>query len=149
MTESFEHDYSVIDHVDGKLLVLTNNGAPNYRLIAIDPAKPDESHWQTILPEKKEVLQWVNLMNGTLVAGYLSDVSSTVKIYGLAGNHMSDIPLPGLGIVGGFSSRNNETEGFFSFTSFTDPGTTYRYDAKAGTYKEFRKSPNGLQRREL
>lgn len=139
VTESFEHDYSVVDHINGKLLVLTNNGAPNYRLVAIDPKKPEPAKWTTLIPETKQVLQWVNLMDGKLVAGYLADVKSAVKIYDLSGTFVADIALPGLGIVGGFSSRNKESEGFFSFTSFTDPGTIYRYDAKTNTYTPFRK----------
>lgn len=140
ITESFEHDYSVIDHVNGKLLVLTNNGAPNYRLLAIDPNKPKENQWVTLIPETKEVLQWVNLMDGKLLAGYLSDVKSAVKIYDMAGKLNADIMLPGVGMVGGFSSRKEDSEGFFSFTSFTDPGTVYHYDAKTNTYKEFFKT---------
>ena len=140
VTESFEHDYSVIDHVNGKLLVLTNKDAANYRLVAIDPAKPGEADWKLLIPESRDVLQWVSLMDGELLAGYLSDVKSAVKRYDLSGKFIADIALPGLGMASGFSSRKEDAEGFFSFTGFTDPGTVYRYDAKTDTYQPFFKT---------
>ena len=47
----------MIDNVGDKLLVETNHKAPNSRVVLIDPAKPDEANWTTVLPEKPEPLQ--------------------------------------------------------------------------------------------
>lgn len=140
IVDNFEHDFSVIDHVNGKLLVLTNHGAPKSRLLAIDPARPAEAQWQTVLPETKDVLEWVALVNNKIVAAYLSDVKSVLKTYDLTGKLLSDIVLPGPGMVTGFSSKIKDTEGFFSFTGFTDPGTIYRYDAVTGKCTEYIKT---------
>ena len=140
VSDQFTDDFSVVDHIKGRLLVLTNHGAPNSRLVAVDPKHPSERDWVTILPETKSVLQWVHLAGGKIVAGYLTDVKSELKTYDPAGRFLADIGLPGPGMVGGFSSKKDDTEAFFSFTGFTDPGTIYRYDAKTNTQKEFIRS---------
>jgi len=36
--------------------------------------------------------------------------------------------LPGIGSAGGFGGKREDTETFYSFTSFTTPATIYRYD---------------------
>ena len=40
--------------------------------------------------------------------------------------------LPGLGSIGGFSGRRSDRETFYLFTSYTSPGTIYRYDLVTG-----------------
>ena len=37
-----------------------------------------------------------------------------------------EIPLPGIGSVYAFNGRRHDSEAFFSFTSFVDPGSTFR-----------------------
>ena len=44
--------FGVIDNVGDKLLVQTNHSAPNWRVVLIDPAKPDQASWQTVLAER-------------------------------------------------------------------------------------------------
>jgi hypothetical protein len=39
-----------------------------------------------------------------------------------------DVELPGIGSAGGFDGKREDTETFYSFTSFTTPNTIYRYD---------------------
>jgi prolyl oligopeptidase len=48
------------------------------------------------------------------------------------------MPRPGLGSVGGFGGRRDDSETFYSFTSYTVPGSIYRYDVKTGAAKLFR-----------
>lgn len=141
---NFNHTFSLIDVVDGKLLVYTDYSAPKYQLIAIDPENPAEKNWKTIIPESTDLLQSINLIDHKILAGYLSDVKSVLKTYDITGKHISDIDLPGLGMVGGFSSKKTESEGFFSFTSFTDPGTIYKYNATSNTYEEFIKTKSAF-----
>ncbi len=42
--------FNVVDNVGAEILVATNHGAPNWRVVAIDPAKPAEANWRTVLP---------------------------------------------------------------------------------------------------
>ena len=40
LVEGFKHHSSLVEHVEGKLYVLTDIGAPRYRLVAADPPRP-------------------------------------------------------------------------------------------------------------
>ena len=43
-----------------------------------------------------------------------------MRVFDLAGKHVRDVELPGLGSVGGFGGRRDDSETFYSFTSYTD-----------------------------
>ena len=58
---------------------------------------------------------------------YLRDVHSVLQLRSLAtGRLRQEIPLPGIGSVYAFNGRRHDSEAFFSFTSFVDPGSTFR-----------------------
>lgn len=131
LVPEIDDDYSVIDNVGEKLLVLTNNEAPNQRLLAIDVNKPDRENWETLIPETEDVLEGVYLMGGKLIAQYLHQAYTTAKVYSLDGKFLADLNLPGIGSVGGFSGKPDDQNAFYSFTSFTHPSTIYRLDMES------------------
>src|SRR5690606_17883863 len=49
-----------------------------------------------------------------------------------------ELVLPGIGTVGGLGGRMTDTETYYSFTSFTAPGTIYRFDLASGKSTVFR-----------
>ncbi|MEN9507733.1 MAG: hypothetical protein RLZZ621_296 [Gemmatimonadota bacterium] len=124
----FDDQFAVLDNDGDELLVLTNRGAPNQRVVRINPMHPDESQWQVIIPEQPEPLETVGMAGGQLFACYLRDVTSRVVAYRPDGSPIGDVTLPGLGTVMGFNGPYDATATYFSFTSFTEPATVYRYD---------------------
>lgn len=128
LVTSFDHQFSVIDNVGDRLLVLTNEKAPNNRVVMIDPASPGEDHWKVILPEKPEPLTSVSHVGGKLIATYMKDVSSRVFVFDVDGRLENEIPLPGLGVTYGFGGRYEDTTVYYTFTSFAYPQTIFRYD---------------------
>jgi len=140
LIDNFEAEYNFIDNIDDKFLVLTNYQAPNNKLILIDLKNPSKENWKTIIPESKNVIQNVSRIGGKLIVTYLQDASSKVSVYTESGNYLYDIKLPTLGTVLGFSGKNNDTETFYTFTSFTYPPTIYRYDVKNNKSTLFKKS---------
>ncbi|MDO1445986.1 prolyl oligopeptidase family serine peptidase [Rhodocytophaga aerolata] len=138
--KGFENNYSVIDNVGNKLLVHTDYGAPNYRLVSIDPRQTHSSSWKTIIPEKPELLEGVNSAGGKLFASYLKDASSKVYQLSIDGKTENEIKLPAIGSAGGFSGEKTDKELFYTFTSFTYPTTIYRYTIATGKSEIFRKS---------
>ncbi|MBN4062265.1 MAG: S9 family peptidase [Flavobacteriales bacterium] len=135
----FENDYSVIDNKGDKLLVLTNDGAPKYRVILIDTKNPSRENWQELIPEKEDVLQGVTLCNGKLVVQYLKDVSTRLYVYSLDGEMEKEIELPGLGIAGGFSAKKDDSIAFYSFVNYTTPATIFKYNEVSNTSEIYRK----------
>jgi len=140
LVKGFEFDSSPIDTVDGKVLVYTNVDAPDFRVVAVDPARPAKENWQTVIPEKPEVLSGANTAAGFLFTNYLKDASTKIYQHDLAGKLIREIELPALGSAGGFGGKRDEKTLFYTFTSFTYPPTIYKYDPATGKSEVFRKS---------
>jgi prolyl oligopeptidase len=135
----FEHDGNPIEVVDGKFLVHTNADAPNFRVVAIDPAKPEKEHWATVIPEKPEVLSGAGTAGGYIFTNYLKDANSKITQHRLDGTLVREIELPALGSAGGFGGKRDEKTLFYTFTSFTYPPTIYKFDPATGASEVFRK----------
>ena len=123
---SYEFDTSVIGNLGDELLLYTNDHAPNYRVVRADPRRPTE--WQEILPETAEKLEGISQAAGCLLATYLHDASSRVRVYSEAGEWRHDVALPAIGTAGGFGGRRTDEVLYYAFTSFTYPTTIYQYD---------------------
>jgi prolyl oligopeptidase len=134
----FDDQFTVLDTDEDALLVLTNRGAPNQRVVRIDPAHPSESHWTTIIPEREEPLEAVSTAGGRLIALYLKDVTSRAVAYRYDGTLEREIVLPGLGTTMGFDGEHDATTVFYTFTSFTAPATVYRLDLASGESAVYR-----------
>lgn len=116
----------------------TDLDAPRGRVIAVDLRNPARESWRELIPQAPETLEGVAVLNDSLVALYLKDAHSQVRIFDLAGKPVRELALPGLGSVGGFSGRRTDRETFYLFTSYTSPGTIYRYDLVTGQSTVFR-----------
>ncbi len=139
--DHFRFNYDVVDNIGGKLLVITNDGAPRKRVVLIDVANSSRDQWQEVIPEKKEVLESVRLAGSKLIAEYLKDASSRLHAYNLTDySYTGEIKLPDIGTVAEFASKKDQKEAFFSFTSFIYPTTVFRYNPDDNSTSEFRKS---------
>ncbi|QSV62846.1 MAG: S9 family peptidase [Dolichospermum sp. DL01] len=138
LINQFAADYSFIDNDDHIFYFRTDLNAPKGRVIAIDTKKPTSENCQEIIPQAVETLESVGILNNQFVADYLQDAHSQIKIFDLKGNFIREVELPGIGSASGFGGKRHDTETFYSFTSFTTPGTIYRYDMKTGKSKIFR-----------
>ncbi len=136
----FTTEPNVVDSKDGKLLLMTNDGAPNYKLVLVDPAKPGKENWKELIGEKKEVLQSVSTGGGYLFASYLKDASTKVYQYTYEGTLVREINLPGIGTAGGFGGKKEDKDFFYVFTSFNYPPTIFHYDIAGGKSDIFRKT---------
>jgi prolyl oligopeptidase len=136
----FKTEPSVVDNDGAKLLVRTNEKAPNYKVVLIDPEKPQESNWKTIIPEKEEALQSVSTGGGYLFAQYLKDASTKVVQYTYDGKLVREIKLPGIGTAAGFGGEKKDKEFFYTFSSFNTPPAIYRYDIASGQSVLFRQT---------
>ncbi|WP_027403451.1 prolyl oligopeptidase family serine peptidase [Aphanizomenon flos-aquae] len=138
LINQFLANYSFIDNDDYVFYFRTDFNSPKGRVIAIDTRKPTPENWQEIIPQAVETLESVSVLNNQFVADYLQDAHSQIKIFNLKGNFIREVELPGIGAASGFSGKRYDTETFYSFTSFTTPGTIYRYDMKTGKSELFR-----------
>jgi len=136
--ETYESDFWVIDNFGDKLVVMTNHEAPNMRVIQIDTKRPAQSNWRDLIPEAKEKLQSVDMVGGKILATYIKDAKSMVKIFSENGRAEGELKLPDIGTVGGFSGKRDDKTAFYNFTSFKQPNTIYTYDIEGGQSKVFK-----------
>lgn len=136
--EVSKYSYGFVEEINGKMLVRTNNGAPNYRLVLIDPKNPEESNWTTFLAEKEEPMQGATSAGGKLFVNYLKDVTTRFYVYNMDGKMAQEIKLPGLGTANGFGGNKDDKFVFYSFNSYIQPPTIYRYDIASGKSSIFR-----------
>jgi prolyl oligopeptidase len=127
--------YSIIDHINGKFLIQTNQNAPNEKLIWFDIKS---GKFTDFIGEKPEPLQSAGIAGSKVFVNYLKDVSSSVYVYNLNGKLENEVTLPAVGTAGGFGGKMEDTFVFYTFTSFTFPPTIYKYDIKTKKSEVFR-----------
>ncbi len=104
---------------------LTTKDAPRSRIVAIDlhDRAPRE-----IVAQTDDSLDGASFFGDRIVATYLRDARARAAVYGVDGRLESEVALPGLGSVAGFTGKRSARETFYSYTSYTEPTSIYRYD---------------------
>lgn len=126
---SMTSETSYIATVSKKLLFLTNQDAPRYRLVAIDPNNPEQHNWNEVLPESSHVLKNVTLTNNFIIAHYMVDTQSQLKVFSTAGNFLYNINLPtDNGAVTSIEPVKDENRIYYTFTSYTTPHQVLEFD---------------------
>ena len=139
LIEGFDHDYSLVGNVGSELYFRTSKDAPRNRLIAIDVENPEPENWREVIPEAVDVLDGVSLVGGRIIADYMQDAQTVVKVFDLDGRQTGTVDLPGIGTAGGFQGHFDDPETFFVYTSYNTPTTVNRLDVETGEVTVFRK----------
>jgi prolyl oligopeptidase len=139
VAEPSQFHYSVVDNEGDRLILQTNDGAPNQKLVEVNLAKPEKSNWKPLIPERPEPLQFVSTVGNRLYLTYSKDVTSRTLIYNYNGVALGSVRLPGLGNVSGFQGEKEDTFAFFTYSSFNFPPTVYKYEIAQNTSKVFQK----------
>ena len=135
------------DVADGRLYVLTNWEAPNWRVLELDPETLDLGSARTVVAEQEaRIITEIALVGGRLVAHELQDASSRVRAYELPGGALErEIELPGLGSVQGTPRMRtpgiagdwDRDELLMGFTSFVQPPAVLRCELATGAVTPF------------
>ncbi|MBC7927765.1 MAG: S9 family peptidase [Bryobacteraceae bacterium] len=134
----FEAEYDFIGSEGSRFFFKTSNGSPRGSVIEIDPFHPEKANWKVLIPEASESLRGVSYFQGQFVCQYLQDAHSVVRMFDDKGKPRGEVSLPGIGYAGGFRGRQNSTETFYTFTSYTYPAAVYRFDLKTRRSEVFR-----------
>ncbi len=132
--ESDDAEYAPIGSSASLVYLRSDKDAPNRKVIAVDLRNPAPPAWKTVVAEQKEALESVGVIGGRIVAQYLVDVQSRLRLFGLDGTDQGEVALPGTGTVAGLAGREDAPDIWYVFSSPLTPSTVYRYDpaTKAG-----------------
>ncbi len=141
IVEDDDAEFNPVGNSGTVLYVRTDRGAPNRRVVAIDLSRAAAANWKTVVPERAEAIEDVELIGDLLVAHYLADVQSRIALFRPDGSPRGDLALPGTGSVAGISGRADAAEIFYAFTSPLFPTTVFRYNPARRTTTPF-EAPN-------
>ena len=127
MTNDMDYLYSPLYNEGDCLYLYTNFGAPKGRIMTANIHQPGVNDWQVLVPEQQNVLSSASVIGRQLVLTYSQDACDHAFVYDLDGKMRHEVKLPMVGSVE-FVGKETEPECFYTFTSFTQPGTVYRYD---------------------
>lgn len=105
----------------GRFYVLTNEGAPKYRVFSVDPAHVERAAWKEIVPERADAtLDSAEIVGGKLALSYIKDVTSRLELRELDGKPFREVTLPGLGSAW-IAGDDDRDEAFWGYQSFNEP----------------------------
>lgn len=139
LVNNMSQNHSIIDNDGEKLIIYTNLDAPNGRIVTASTAAATPANWEDLIPETEQVLSPAT-GGGKIFAHYLKDATSLVQQYNAQGELERTIELPGVGSAGGFYAKADDSELYYSFTSYVYPPTIFKYDIEAGTSELYKAS---------
>jgi len=138
--ENYDYDHGIVGNVGDTIYLQTNYKAQNWKLVKFNYNSPDPENWKDVIPESEYPLNTISITGGKLLVKYSQHVSSRLYVYSMDGDLEKEVELPTIGTASGFSGKQNESEVFYSFTSFAYPPTIFRYDIKTDTSTLYRQS---------
>ena len=142
---------------DGRLYVFTDLGAPRGRIAVTDPADsrgPTPATWRDLIGEDPEavlsgyaILDGAELDRPVLLAEWTRHALSEITVHDLAtGERVGQVPLPGLGTVGGASERpEGGHEAWFVYTDYTTSSVVLRFDARDASVSTWAAAPGSVE----
>ena len=127
----YDFDVDVLENVGSKLYIVTNQKAPNKRVVTVDASNPVPENWTNFIAETENVLS-PTTGGGFIFANYMKDAISVVKQYDYAGKLIRNIELPGIGTASGFGGKLKDAALYYSFTNYITPNSTFSFDPKTG-----------------
>ncbi|MEP1094537.1 MAG: prolyl oligopeptidase family serine peptidase [Cyclobacteriaceae bacterium] len=127
----FDNDHYIVDSDGDNLIIHTNLDAPNNKLVKVNFKNPSSENWKELVPETDNVMN-AGSAGGKVFTSYLVDAKTAIKQYDYNGNLEREVELPGIGTAFGFGGSLKDEEIFYTFTSFTQPASVYRYNISSG-----------------
>ncbi len=137
IADDMDYQYGPIDVINDTLYIFTNYNAPKGRICRVSAKTPQMENWVDVIPENENVIAGISLAKGKMIVTYDQDASNHAYVYTMDGKQLHEIALPTYGAVG-FSSKYEEPEVFYAFTSFAFPTTIYQYNIDDNTSTVFR-----------
>ncbi|HEY5034300.1 MAG TPA: S9 family peptidase [Candidatus Dormibacteraeota bacterium] len=125
-------EYSV-DHQEDRFLVLTNDGARNFRLMAAPVSAPGRKSWVEVVPERETVrLNFVDVHKNHVVLGERADGLQQLEVLdtGTGAMHAVEQPEAAYTAFPGSSPVYDSEVMRFFYTSLTAPFSAVDYDMR-------------------
>ncbi|MBX3379835.1 MAG: S9 family peptidase [Phycisphaeraceae bacterium] len=136
------HEYSV-DHHENRFLILTNDGAPNFRLVEAPLDQPGMDTWRELLPGRSDVLlESIEAFKNHLVVVYRQGGLPHVSIRNFAGLSQ-DIPTtePSYAIAPEINPEYGAKHFRYTYSSPITPTSVHEIDMDSGEATLLKQQP--------
>ncbi|MGH9305261.1 MAG: S9 family peptidase [Acidimicrobiales bacterium] len=136
-------EYSV-DHHAGRFLIVTNDGALDFRLMATPVPSPGRVNWTELIPPEPGVrLEGIEVFGSHLALAERAGGSARIRILELASGAISEVAQPsdvGTPALGGNAEFATSTVRY-EYTSMVTPRSVYDYDMASGQARLLKRQP--------
>lgn len=131
--------YPEIIRVSGRSVWLREREyAPRGRVVRVDVDDPDPEAWTTVVPEQADTLTSATAAGDRIVATYLHNAASRMRIFNTDGTPGPAVRLPELGTAEPVVASPNQSTAYFNFSSFTRPSSVLSLDTRSGKVRTWR-----------
>ena len=132
--------FSYIGNDGSTFWFLSDENAPTAKIVAVSANFEKErihiAQTDLIAPVK-DTLEDAAFVNGKFLCHYLKDAASSVSLYNKDGKFDRLLELPGVGTVHGFAGHQDDSDAYFSYTSFNAPPTVYKLNPQSNSQSVF------------
>jgi prolyl oligopeptidase len=132
------NEHEIIGATEDELFINTNENASERRVVKVNMRIPRV--FQELVPARKDaVLAGAWLANGNIVAHYLNNACSELRVFDMKGNNAKTIQLPDdFCTLGEFHGDEDSPNAYFSIQTFLDPTSVYQLDMNTLQFSIFR-----------
>jgi prolyl oligopeptidase len=118
----------LVDFAGNRLLGRTNVDAPNYRLVEIDPTRPEPGAWRDLVPEASDrVLLGAATTCDSILVHHLVDACSVVSEHLPDGTFRRELSIPAMSTVTSIGADWRQERAYLTLESFTRPAEILEY----------------------
>lgn len=121
--------------IGNKFYVLTNDNAPNFKLLVGDTKNPDSKNWKVLIPESSTVMSDFSVTKHNIIVQDKKDIVSRLRIFDFNGKYIKDVPMPEAGNISSFSYDRELDLVYLTIVSFTTPAKTFVANASDFKWK--------------
>ena len=116
-----------------RIILTTDYKAERKRVLSApyDALSPDVNDWDVIIPETTDNLDGVAATKSMLIAEYLHNVASLVRLHDLDGTYLRDLDIPPHSSLSSLQTRRVEDDFYYGYISYLASQTIYHYDASS------------------
>lgn len=111
--------------IGDKMYIMTNDNAPNYKLMVAEKSAPEYKNWKVLIPETDLVMQSYAVTRNGIIIQDKKDIMSRLTYFDLNGQKIKQIDLPETGNVQSMSYDREEDSVYITMATFTSTAKTY------------------------
>ncbi len=111
--------------IGDKMYILTNDNAPNFKLLVGETKNPNSRNWKVLIPENNTVMKDYSVTRHNIIIQDKKDIVSRLRIFDFTGKYIKDVPMPEAGNISGFSYDRELDLVYLTIVSFTTPAKTF------------------------